>query len=299
MYGARPVATPHKSRWTILEVLDWTRGHFQAKGLENPRLDAEVIIAHVLGIPRIMLYARFDQPLVEEERAHIRELVARRARREPIAYLTGHREFFSLDMEVNRNVLVPRPDTELLVELTLSVLEKQKTPRVADVGSGSGCIAIAIAAHHPGAQVYGLELSSEALVVARRNAEALGVSERVRFEQSDLFAGLPAVARPVDAVIANLPYIPSHELEGIMQDVRDHEPRLALDGGPDGLALIRRLIETTPAVLSPTGFVALEAGPQQVPVVAELLKAAGLGEVECHTDLAGHARVASGRRMAA
>ena len=287
-----------KARWTILEVLDWTRAHFQNKGLESPRLDAEVLIAHVLNLSRIMLYARFDQPLASTELVRIRELVARRARHEPIAYLIGRREFFSLEMEVNRDVLVPRPDTELLVEVTLKALQSQATPNVVDVGSGSGCIAIAVAANHPGARVFGLELSPAALVVAMRNAESRGVSDRVQFEESDLLAKLPPAAQPADAVVANLPYIPSHELQDLMADVRDHEPRLALDGGPDGLALIRRLIQTVPSVLRSSGFVALEAAPSQIPLVAELLDAAGMTDVQSHTDLGGHLRVATARRAA-
>lgn len=285
----------NKPRWTIIEVLDWTRGHFAEKGLGTPRLDAEVLMAHVLGLPRVMLYARYDQPLVETELAQIRQLVARRAQREPVAYLTGRREFFSLELEVNRDVLIPRPDTELLVQLTLAALEDHIHPSVVDVGSGSGCVAIAIAANHPTARVVGLDLSPETLVVAKRNALRRGVSDRVGFEQSDLLANLPASAHPVDAVVANLPYIPSRELEDVMADVRDHEPRLALDGGPDGLAIIRRLIATAPPLLHPKGFLALEAGPAQVPAVADLLAAAGLGAVQCHKDLAGHARVATGR----
>jgi release factor glutamine methyltransferase len=281
--------------WTILKVLDWTRAHFEQRGIPSARLDAELILAHALSVPRVMLYARFDQPLLAEELDRIRPLVARRARHEPMAYLLGRREFWSLDFEVSRDVLVPRPDTETLVELALGAVDRGAPLRVVDVGTGSGCVAVALATELPAARVHALELSPAAAAVARRNVERHGLAARVEVVESDLLDGLPAAARPVDLLVANLPYIPTAELAGLMPDVRDFEPRLALDGGADGLALVRRLIASAPPALAEGAFLVLEAGAPEVPGVAALLTAAGFEAVAVHRDPADLDRCATGR----
>lgn len=281
--------------WTILKVLEWTKGHFEQKGLESPRLDAELILAHVLKVQRVMLYARFDQPLSTEELAQIRALVARRARREPMAYLLGTKEIWSLPLEVTPATLIPRPDTETLIEISLKLLRGVEAPIIADVGTGSGAIALALAKELPAATVYALEISAEARAVAERNA-ARHQLHNVRVLASDLLSGLPLAVQGLHLVVANLPYIPSAELANLMPDVRQYEPHLALDGGRDGLELIRRLIPEASRLLLPGGALALEAGPGQDRPLREALLQAGLQDVETVADPGGIPRVTYGRR---
>jgi release factor glutamine methyltransferase len=283
--------------WTILAVLDWTRKHFESKSIETPRLDAEILIAHALGIQRVMLYARFDQPLSSEERTRIRELVARRGRGEPIAYITGTREFHSLDFEVTPDVLIPRPDTETLVEIAIACAKSMEAPVIADVGTGSGAIAVTIAKHVPAARIYALDRSRAACAVAERNVKKHGVEAQVTLLESDLFGALPADAT-LDLIAANLPYIPTAAIAGLMRSVRDFEPISALDGGPEGLDLIQRLVLSLPARLRSGGIALLEIGHDQASRVRRLLEAAGLGEVMVHRDLAGLDRVVEARRCA-
>lgn len=280
--------------WTILEVLNWTKSHFAARSFDNPRLDAEVLIAHALDLQRVMLYARFDQPLKEEERDRIRSLVKRRSAGEPVAYLVGEKEFWSLPFEVTRDVLIPRPDSETVVELGADLLRGKEAPVIADVGTGSGCLAVALAHQIPDARVYALEISAAAVAVATRNAERNGVADRVQVIESDLLAGLPADVR-VDLLVANLPYVPSGRMETLMKDVRDFEPRLALDGGDDGLDPIRRLVQGLGARMAPGASVALEADPEQMPAIVALLTEAGFESAASTPDLAGRKRVATAR----
>lgn len=262
--------------WTILKVLDWTRGHFEKKRLGSPRLDAELILAHVLKIPRVMLYARFDQPLQDTELTQIRGLVARRARNEPMAYLLGEKEFWSLSLEVTPDVLIPRPDTEGLVTWALKKLEQQPSPRIADVGTGSGCIALALAKERPDAQIVALERSPAARAVAERNQNKLGLTN-LKIVASDLLA---AVEGPFTLIAANLPYIPSATIATLMPDVRDFEPKMALDGGPDGLTLVRRLIPEAQKKLAPGGWLGLELASEQVAPMAQELAQNGFLAVE-------------------
>lgn len=279
--------------WTILAVLDWTRAHFESRGLESPRLDAEVLIADALHLPRVMLYAKFDQPLSDEERATIRARVGRRARGEPIAYIIGEREFFSLAFEVTPEVLIPRPETEGLVEAALRLLKDRPEPWVADVGTGSGAIAVTIATEVPPARVFALDRSRGALEVARRNAARHQVDSRVTTVESDLLDALPRAApdQAFDLICANLPYIPSAVISTLARDVREHEPLAALDGGPDGLDLIRRLIVSAPPRIKPGGAILLEIGYDQGKSVTELLLSAGWQDARVHPDLAGKDRV--------
>lgn len=280
-----------EERWTILKVLDSTRAWFEKRGLESPRLDAEVLIADALGLPRVMLYAHFDRPLGEPELAKIRERVRRRGNREPVAYITGSREFWSLPLEVDANVLIPRPDTETLVEVALALARASGARRLADVGAGSGCVALALAKELPEAELTAFDVSAAALAVARRNAERHGVQDRVAFVESDLLQG--AAHACFDLVVANLPYIPEAEHATLAPDVKDHEPRLALVGGPDGLDLIRRLVEQAPAHLRPGGHLVLEAGATQLLEVARLLEARGFEGAAVRKDYGGLDRVAS------
>lgn len=282
-------------RWTILEVLDWTRGYFEERGLENPRLDAEVILSYALDTPRVMLYARHDQPLSEAERDKIRPLVARRAKHEPVAYITGERGFWSFELEVSPATLIPRPDTETLVERALSQLPADAAGPVADVGTGTGCVALALLSERKQLELYATDISAPALAVAQKNADKLGLQDRLQILQGDLLEPVPE-DRPLALVTANLPYIPSADMAGLMPDVRDFEPQLALDGGPGGLVLIDRLIPQAAARLAPGGWLLLEAGDGQLEAVGARLREAGFVDVRLSEDGAGLLRVAEGRR---
>lgn len=269
--------------------------------IDSARLTAEVLLAHVLSLSRAQLLARLDHDVSAEAQAAYTALVRRAAEGEPLAYLTGQREFHGLDFVVDSRVLVPRPETELLVDLALDFLAATKIEsaeqRVLDVGTGSGCIAISLAMKCPTASVTALDISDEALALARRNAERHGVHGRVSFAKSDLLTSLLYLRSEFHLLCANLPYIPSDELRAL--PVSRHEPALALDGGPDGLLWIRRLLATfgrTPRVLSANGAMLLEIGAAQGPTVAALCRAAfPNARVDVHVDYAGLDRVVSVR----
>lgn len=276
---------------TIAQAMAWGTEALRATS-ETPRLDAEVLLAHILGWGRARVLAEGRQPLREAQHTKFRDLVARRVALEPVAYLVGNKEFYGLDLEVNRAVLVPRPETELLVDLALQVAARvpasaaRASPLIADVGTGSGCIAVALAVHLPGALVYATDVAADALQVAGRNAARPGVEGRVRLIEGDLLAALP---EPVDLLISNPPYT---ILEQISAGVRRHEPHLALDGGPDGLVVYRRLLAQAPAKLRPGGIVLLEIGATQGAAVAQLGRAHFPdARISVHQDLAGLDRV--------
>lgn len=281
-----------KATWTILDVLRWTTGRFQERALPSPRLDAELLAASALGLARIQLYAQSDRPLVTSELGALRELVRRRQAGEPVAYITGHKEFWGLDLAVDPRVLIPRPDTETLVEEALERVPPDAAPKVADVGTGSGAIALALAKERPNARVFATDVSPDALAVARGNAERLGLGITI------LEGTLADPLRPLgawDLVVANLPYVPTAEIARLSPEV-GREPRLALDGGADGLDLLRALLAQTPDLLAAGGEVLLEVGAGQAPAVSGLCVAAGLVEVRTRRDLGGVERVVCGRR---
>jgi release factor glutamine methyltransferase len=284
--------SPSPQQWTVLEVIRWTAARFSERGLSTPRLDAELIVAHVLALPRVQLYVQFDRPLSATELPDIRALIKRRQAGESVAYLVGKKEFWGFEFAVDARVLVPRPDTETLVEEARARLEGAEAPRIADVGTGSGALAVTLAKLRPDATVFASDISAAALEIARGNAERLGAA--VTFVEGDLATPLAAHA-PFSLIVANLPYIPSAELAALPAEVRA-EPKLALDGGDDGLGLVRRLVEAAPALLSSGGTLALEIGAGQAPATATLLTAAGLVEVRARPDLAGIDRVVAGRK---
>jgi release factor glutamine methyltransferase len=245
----------------VKETLAQATIGLQNQGVESPRLDAELLLAYVLGVNRAAILTWPDRRLTPKQLTHFRELTARRAAREPLAYLLGRREFFGLEFVVSPAVLIPRPETELLVEHALRLAGRfTKPPYVADVGAGSGAIAVTLAVRLPAATVYALDASTEALAVVAENAGRHHVSERVHCVQSDLLTALP---KPVDLITANLPYVTSEEWQGLMPEIRLYEPRAALDGGPDGLALIRRLLATAAPHLNPGGAILIEIGASQ------------------------------------
>lgn len=278
--------------WTILRVLQWTADYFRRKGLTQPRADAEVLLAHVLNTERIQLYLRHDQPLGPLELARFREAVRRRATREPAQYITGRQEFWSLDLEVSPAVLIPRPETELLVELSLKLLPNRPS-RVLDLCSGSGAIALALASERTDLHIVATDRSLEAIELARRNAARNGLKERVQFLVADLFEGLALARARFDVIVSNPPYVGDDELASLAPEVRDHEPMLALrGGGPDGTETLGRILDAFPAFLEPGGTLLLEIGPSQREAMegrARLL--AGSPTVEFHRDYADLTRV--------
>lgn len=288
--------------WSIGRLLTWTADYLKKQGAESPRLDAEVLLAHARGCQRLDLYTAFAEIATDATRAAYRELVKRRAAGSPVAYLVGHREFYSLPFQVTPDVLIPRPETEFLVIAVLDRIKQQSgsaAVRIVDVGTGSGAIAASIARHAPQAQVVALDLSPAALEVARRNLTELGVSERVELRESDLLAGVMAEEQQYDFVVSNPPYVSEAEWTGLAREVRDHEPRLALVGGPSGTELYSRLVPQAARILRPGGWLILEISPQIQHNVEQIITADGRFEPPGVTkDLAGLARVVHSRRIA-
>jgi release factor glutamine methyltransferase len=286
--------------WTIGRLLTWTTDFLKKRGAESPRLDAEVLLAHARGCQRIQLYTAFDEEPAEEARVAFRELVRRRAEGTPVAYLVGRREFYSLSFQVTPDVLIPRPETEFLLIALLDLAKQhQGELAIADIGTGSGCVAVCAARHLPQSRVTAIDISPAALAVARKNAAEHGVEERIEFIESDLLATLEAERR-FDFIVSNPPYVKTAELERLSRDVKDHEPRLALDGGPSGVAVIERLVPQAGQRLSAGGWLLMEIGPAIDSTVRELITAAGVWELApTKKDLAGHARVIVARRKPA
>jgi release factor glutamine methyltransferase len=281
--------------WTIGKVVQWAADDFRRRGLDSPRLDAELLLARVLGVDRLRLLLDSARTLTKEELGAYRELIVRRRRAEPLAYILGFREFHGLPMRVNRHVLVPRPDTETLVEVALDrTREAHLSGEALDLCTGSGCVAIAFARRRPTWRVSGVDVSPEAVAVARSNVERLGVGWNTDIVKGDLDAAIPAAAR-FDLVTANPPYIPSGDIAELPADVRDHEPRLALDGGDDGLVLVRRVVQAAVRRLRSGGILALEIGYDQADRTAVLLDSAGFSDIERRRDYGGIERVVSGR----
>ena len=249
---------------TVLEAIQRSTDFLARKNVDSPRLQVELLLAHALGVPRLKLYLNFEQKLSGADLDTLRELVMRRGNREPLQHIIGSTSFCGFEIQVNRHVLVPRPETELLGERAWQFLEaaKAQAPAALDFGTGSGCLAIALAAKCPGAQVHAADISVEALSVARENAARNGVGERIQFHCGDGFAALPG-GLLFDLIVANPPYVPSAEIEALAPEVRDHDPRLALDGGADGLDFYRRLAAEAPGHLHPAGRMMLEIGDGQ------------------------------------
>ncbi|MBK9070491.1 MAG: peptide chain release factor N(5)-glutamine methyltransferase [Myxococcales bacterium] len=281
--------------WTTLAVLDWTSKRFGDAGLETPRLEAQLLVAHGLGCNKMQLYTGFDRPLSADELARIRDLIKQRLAGAPLAYLLGTQEFWSRTFAVTPAVLVPRHDTEVLVETALDALADKQAPwRIAEVGVGSGAVIITLALERPASRCVGIDISPEALAVAAANAAQHGCADRISFRIGDLLA--PAADEVFDAIVANLPYIPSGDIAGLAADVR-REPRLALDGGDDGLVLFGRLIAQAHPRLQPGGLLALEHGFDQGAAVARLIDAhGGYTPAATRHDLANHPRVTFAKR---
>lgn len=274
----------HPETWTTLKILTWTKEYLGAKGIENARLEAEWMLCAATGLDRVGLYLNFDKPLNSVELAAYRAMVSRRARREPLQHILGTQEFCGLEFEVSPEVLIPRHDTEILVTEALARIPGAHS--VLDIGTGSGCIAVVLAKSLPGAQVTAIDISLPALEVARRNAERHGAA--IEFLHGSLLASV--AGRCFDLIVSNPPYIPTNDISGLEPEVREGDPRCALDGGMDGLDIYRALIPAAIRQLNPGGWLLVEVGIGQAKEVAELfhdvdgydsvITARDLGEVE-------------------
>lgn len=251
--------------WTIREVLDWTTQDFAGRGIDSPRLDAELLVAKALDMDRVGLYLDLNRPLIDQERSAIRPLVARRREREPVAYILGHRDFYGRRFEVSPDVLIPRPDTETLVEHALECIPEDTACRVLDVGTGSGAIAVTIAAARPLSLLTATDISDAALAVASRNAERHEVHSRIRFERADLLSG----AEQYDVIVSNPPYITQSEMASLQAEVREHEPVIALEAGEDGLDVVRALLAAAEPATATGAQLLIEVGAGQAASVVD------------------------------
>ncbi len=282
--------------WTVGRVVRWAADDFRARGIENPRLEAELLLAHALGTERLRIIVDSERALSVEQLAPFRDLIQRRRKGEPVAYLRGYKEFYGRVFRVDKRVLVPRPDTEILVEAAL-----RRTPttsmggRYLDLCTGSGCVAISLARTRPTCKVFAIDVSPEALSVARENAIRLGAAHQLAFMAGNLFEPL-AASRDLrfDLITANPPYIAERELASLAADVRAFEPRLALSGGEDGLLVTRPIVRGSAAYLRSGGVLAVEIGAGQADTVKALFTETGFQEVEVDKDYGGHERVVSG-----
>jgi len=274
--------------FTVLEIIKKTTDFLAAKGVESPRLNAELLIGHALGRKRMQLYMEFERPLSEVELEKIRPLVRRRALREPLQYVVGETEFCGLRLAVDRRALIPRPETELLVEHVQRMRSATPPGRILDLGTGSGAIALALAAAFPAATVVGVDRSAEALALARNNAALTGLEGRVSFLESDWFGAVPGVA--FEVVVSNPPYLTEEETDQTAPEVRDFEPRSALAAADEGTADLARIIAQAPRYLVSGGLLALETGIAQHARLLPLMQKAGFGQVESYPDLTGRDR---------
>lgn len=273
----------------IRDLLKWGVDSLYKAGIETAHLDAEVLMAHLIDVDRIHLYAYPKQVLDDETRIRYEELIRQRALRKPVAYITGHVEFMSLDFYVNNNVLIPRPETELIVELLNEFGDGFS--KVLDVGTGSGVIAISLAKYNPGWKVLATDISMEAIDIAQENANRHGVCQRVRFVQMDLFNGLKR-CKFFDWIVSNPPYIPTGQLNKLPPDVINYEPIIAIDGGPDGLNVIRKLIDEAHYYLNDEGRLVIEIGYGQVDAIKEILEdTEAYGQYRFIDDLSGIPRI--------
>ncbi len=281
--------------WSVVDLLDWTTGYFQQHGIPNPRLDAEVLLGHLLKKSRLQLYLHFEMPVFQEHLTPFRELIKKRIAHTPVSYLTNRKEFMSLDFYVDERVLIPRPETEQLVE-TILTAETENFQRLLELGTGSGVIATSLAVQHAEWEIVATDISEPALAVARKNAEIHACTAQIKFLSGDLFEPVAAICANGDAqfdwIVCNPPYIKNTERDTLRPDVRDHEPEIALFAGDDGLDVIRRLIAEAPKYLAPTGKLILEIGATQANTIQTLLEAeSAYATYELFKDYAGKERI--------
>lgn len=291
-----------RGKWIIKDLLQVTAEYLETKEVENPRLCAEILLAHQLRTSRIRLYLDFNQPVGERDITLYRSMIKRLLKGEPVQYITGVQEFWSMEFKVNPQVLIPRPESEILVEQVLALFKKEDRaeetgPDILDLGTGSGAIAVSLAVELPGASVWAADISEGAIKTAEENARRHGVDHRIRFMKGDLFQ--PFMAREIlfDVVVSNPPYIASEDFGSLPEQVRNHEPRQALDGREKGLFFIDRIICEAPAYLKPGGRLFMEMDPEQVPSAINRIKKTGsYGEEGIVEDYAGKERVVTARK---
>ena len=288
-------STTSEGTWTILSLLKWTTAYFSSHAIDSPRSTAEVLLAHALGLKRIDLYLQYDRPMHADELKSYKRLIKRRVAREPVAYITGTREFWSLDFGVNRNVLIPRPETECLVEAALETMQKKRDGDplcILELGTGSGAVVIALASQAPAHRYFASDISIEALKVARQNSVSTGQAG-ILFFGGDWLAPVKPSKACFDLIISNPPYIPQGEINDLQPEIHGYEPLLALDGEGDGLGSIRRIIAAAPGYLVPGGALLLEIGYGQKESVAAIARRGGcFSEASFDRDYSGIHRVA-------
>jgi release factor glutamine methyltransferase len=293
--GGRTGADP----WTILKLLKWAHGHFKTHAVDQPRTDAEILLSHALGLARVDLYLQYDRPLEKKELAIFKELVKRRLQREPVAYIVGAKGFWTLDLEVTPDVLIPRPETELVVEAALEVIpaaEAEIPFAVLDLGTGSGAVVLALARERNGHRFFGVDSSFGAVRLARRNAEHYGLHTSVGFFQGHWFDALKSRKRCFDVIVSNPPYVRSADLKSLPPEIVQYEPIQALDGGPDGLEAIRVIVASAPSFLMAGGWLIMEIGHDQGDSVQQLLSSFSAYEaVSVTRDYSGLDRVVRAR----
>jgi release factor glutamine methyltransferase len=287
------------NEWTIQRLLTWVTEYLTQKGVDAPRLSAELLLSHVLGLKRIELYTQYNKVVVQEQLDRLRDLVKRAGEHEPVAYLVGRTEFYSIEFEVTPDCLIPRPETELLVQRSIEFLRKRTGPQqVCDVCTGCGVIAVAITKNVPDAKVLATDISEPALAVAARNIEKHKLADRIELRHGDLFEPLVPQLDMFDLIVCNPPYVSAPEYEALDRNVKEYEPRVALHGGPDGLDLYRRIVEKVREFLKPDGMLLLEIGYQQGPAVRELLEKTGVfAQIQIDKDLQRHDRVVAAQRV--
>ncbi len=277
------------SDWTVLKILQWTTDYFSKQEIEGPRLDAELLLAHVLGFSRIQLYTLFDQPLNDEELKNFKALIKRRATREPLAYILGKREFYSLEFKVTSSVLIPRPETELLVDEVLK--KKEDHLKILDIGTGSGCIPISLAKHLPQSEIWAIDFSKEALAVAQQNAKKHEVCERIHFLEGDILKDTKHLnLSDFDFILSNPPYVTTSEMKALAPEL-SYEPQTALHGGTEGIDYYPSLFNFVKNHLKITGTALFEMGADQGKILSKIAKEMGFSQVEILKDLAQHDRV--------
>lgn len=286
--------------WTVEKILKWTTNFFKEKELHSPKLDAELLLSHVLELDRVKLYMQWDRPLEDDELAAYRALIKRRVQNEPVAYLTGTKAFWNLDFKSDKRALIPRSDTETLIEAALELIPNPKkvedapTVRVLDVGTGTGCIGITLAHERTNTEVTIVDIDPDALQLATENVERHQLGDRITCLKSDLLESAPG---PWDMIVSNPPYVALTEKDLMDKDVLNHEPPHALFAGEDGLDVIRRLLEQAYVALAPDGYILCEIGFAQGPAAKALMETLNFGNVQIRKDYGGNDRVVIGQRV--
>ncbi len=269
----------YMNTWRILDLIQSSTEYLRKKGVPDPRLDAEYLLGHILEKKRLDLYMVFDQPLGEDELSRYREFIKRRGRREPLQHILGHTEFMGLMIKTTSAALIPRPETEVLVELAEQHLEDEA--RILDIGTGTGCIAVALAKRNPGIRLQALDINTDTLALAVQNAEQNAVSDRIRFFECDILQSLPENETPFDLVVSNPPYIAIHERDNLQQEVRDHDPDTALIAADDGFQFYNRFNVILPGILKPGGrFIFEFGGAHQVDTLQSIFKAPNYDQID-------------------